>query len=152
MTSQLGPTRDDRVLRVSDLQVQATTRLRKRNTSMHPANQALRGLLELVGLAAIGFWGWTLGEGVWRYMLAVGLPIVVSMIWGAFRVPNDPGPAPVAVPGSVRLLIEAIVFGLVTYGFASTEYSWAALALLAVVVTHYVLDWKRVQWLVLNRR
>lgn len=117
---------------------------------MHPANQALRGVLELVGLAAIGFWGWTLGEGAMRYLLAIGLPIVVGAVWATFRVPNDPGPAPIAVPGVVRLLLEVLVFALATYGFVDTGYFWTAVSFLGITTAHYVGDWRRVRRLALG--
>jgi hypothetical protein len=60
----------------------------------HPINLALRFLLELAALYFIGRWGWVQYDGIWRYILAIGLPLVAATIWGVFRVPDDGG-APV---------------------------------------------------------
>jgi hypothetical protein len=74
--------------------------------SSNPLNLALRFLLEVLGLLALGYWGWNKAEGIFRYLLALGIPIIAAAIWGTFRVPNDPGKAPVRVPGILRLVIE----------------------------------------------
>ena len=39
------------------------------------------------------------------------LAAFAATLWGTLRVPGDPGPAPVAVPGAVRLLLELGFFG-----------------------------------------
>ena len=118
----------------------------------HPLNLALRFLLELVGLFAYGYWGWTQHTGLARWAWTLGLPVIAALAWGTFRVPGDPGNAPVAVAGWVRLLLEAIYFGGAVWAlYAAGRGSWA-LAFALVVVIHYALSYDRVVWLLQGRK
>ena len=66
----------------------------------HPINLALRFLLELSALFAMGVWGWRYSEGWLRFVLALSIPIIAAVLWGTFAVPDDPsrsGGAP--IPG-----------------------------------------------------
>jgi len=56
----------------------------------HPINLAIRFLLEVMALLAMGFWGWRFGEGWLRFALAAILPIIAALLWGIFAVPSDP--------------------------------------------------------------
>ena len=81
----------------------------------HPANLILRFLLEFIALISLGVWGWNQSESWFRFVLAIGIPGSIAVIWGTFAVPNDPsrsGSAPVATAGFIRLIIEFGVFGL----------------------------------------
>jgi hypothetical protein len=77
--------------------------------SNNPINLILRFLLEIAILFSLGYWGWTQQQGVLRYVLAIGLPIIAAVIWGTVRVPGDAshsGTARVPVPGTLRLIIR----------------------------------------------
>lgn len=115
--------------------------------SKNPLNLALHFLLELVGLFAQGYWGWTQHEGIWRWVLGLGVPVVTAAVWGIFRVPNDPGKPPVRVPGVVRFLLEVIFFGLAVGLLYAAHQSTAATILGVVVVLHYLVSYDRVVWL-----
>jgi hypothetical protein len=79
---------------------------------MQSAALAVRFLLELLALIALGTWGYQAGGGgTAGWMLAAAVPATAATLWGVCRVPDDPKPAPVAVPGPVRLFIEAAFFG-----------------------------------------
>ena len=115
----------------------------------HPANLALRFLLELAALVGLGFLGYLMSFGWPRFLLAAALPVVAAAIWGTFAVPDDPsrsGTAPVPVAGWIRLMIEAAVFGLGIAGLA-TASEFVALPVLTLVVIHYLLSVDRVRWL-----
>ena len=117
----------------------------------HPINLAVRFLLELSALAAMGIWGWRQGEGVLRFVLAVGVPVLAAVAWGTFAVPDDPsrsGAAPVAVPGAVRLILELSVFLFASWALYDIELRSMAWVLVAVVVVHYAVSYDRVLWLV----
>jgi hypothetical protein len=107
----------------------------------HPLNLVLRFLLELLALFAMGYWGWTQHTGLARFLWTIGLPLLAAVLWGTFRVPGHPGPAPVAIPGLVRLLLEAVVFGGGIWAFyAAGRESWA-LAFAVIVLLHYLLSY-----------
>lgn len=113
----------------------------------NPLNLILRFLLELFGLFALGTWGWTQHAGFLRFVWAGGLPLVAAILWGTFRVPNDPGKAPVPVPGWVRLGLEAAYFGgAVLALFAADRPTWAWVFGL-LVAAHYGLSYDRIAWM-----
>jgi hypothetical protein len=107
-------------------------------------NMALRFLLELAALAAMAYWGWTMHAGALRVAWALGLPLLAAVLWGTFRVPDDPGPAPVAIPGRPRLLLEAAFFGTAVALLAEAGQPAAAAILAALLLVHYVAAYRRV--------
>ena len=117
----------------------------------HPVNLAIRFLLEVACLAALGYWGWRQGPGPLRWILAIGLPIIAAVLWGTFAVPNDPsrsGTAPVPVPGVVRLLLELAFFAVGTWVLYQTGRPQLGLIFGAIVVVHYLASYDRVVWLI----
>lgn len=83
----------------------------------NPINLAVRFILEMAGLVALGWWGWNQADGILRFVLALGVAILAAVLWGALAVPDDPsrsGDARVSVPGIVRLLLELAFFGAAT--------------------------------------
>lgn len=115
--------------------------------SNHPINLALRFVLELAALAAMGYWGWTQHQGVWRLVWTLGLPLVAAALWGVFRVPGDPGSAPVAVPGPVRLLLELVFFSSAVWLLVMAGRPWEAAGLGLLVLIHYLVAYDRAYWL-----
>jgi hypothetical protein len=117
----------------------------------HPINLAIRFLLELSALVSMGVWGWRQSEGWFRFLLALGIPIIAAVVWGTFAVPNDPsrsGAAPVAVPGFLRLAVELAFFTFATwalYDLGFTKLSWA---LGVIVALHYITSYDRILWLI----
>lgn len=104
----------------------------------HPINLALRFLLELFGLFSLGYWGWTQHTGFARLLWTIGLPLVAAIAWGVFRVPGHPGDAPVAVPGLVRLLLEAVFFGGAIWAlYAAGRGNWGLIFGILLLV-HYL--------------
>jgi hypothetical protein len=110
-------------------------------------NLTLRFLLELAGLFALGYWGWTQHEGLLRVLLAVGAPLLAAALWGTFRVDNDPGKAPVRVPGWARLLLEIAYFGGSVLALAASQQPNAALVFGALVLFNYAAMYDRLFWL-----
>lgn len=117
----------------------------------HPLNLGLRFLLELAALTALGVWGWQYGNGTGlRFILAIGLPIIMAAIWGIFNVPNDPsrsGAAPIVVPGIIRLAIELAIFILSTWALYDLEYYRLGWLLGSVAILHYLVSYDRIIWL-----
>jgi hypothetical protein len=110
-------------------------------------NGVVRFGIEIAALVGLAAGGWAMARGPWRWVLAFGLPLAAAVVWGTFRVPGDPGAATVAVPGSVRLLVETVVLGggAAGFGFAYGETVWITYAV--IVVAHYVISWDRIGWL-----
>jgi len=139
--------------------------------SNHPLNLALRFLLELIALGAMAYWGWTQHNGVWRWIAALGLPLIAAVLWISFRVPGDmermvqsfqgsngvlgeafrapaqPRDGRVAVPGVVRLAIEALFFGGAVWLLALAGQLRPALIFGIIVVLHYAASYDRIRWL-----
>lgn len=107
----------------------------------------MRFAIEITALVGLGAGGWEVGGGLLRWVLAGGFPLVAAVVWGTFRVPGDPGPAPVTVPGRMRLVIEAAVLGGGVAGFAVAFRSGAWIVFLVIVVFHYVAGVARLHWL-----
>jgi hypothetical protein len=117
----------------------------------NPINLALRFLLELFGLFALGYWGWTQHSGLPRILWTLGLPLLAAFLWGTFRVPNDPGKAPVAVTGWVRLLLEIVYFGGSVYLlYLAGQPGWA-LAFGLVTLLHYIISYDRLAWMLTSQ-
>ncbi len=114
----------------------------------HPINLGVRFLLELAALAIMGVWGWHEGDGWLRFLFALGIPLVAATLWGVFRVPNDPGRAPVAVPGIVRLALELAYFGFAVWALhdlGAATWSWV---MGIILVIHYAVSYDRLLWMV----
>jgi hypothetical protein len=113
----------------------------------HVANLALRFLLELCALAALGYWGWTQHQGVTRWLLAILAPLVAATLWGVFRVPNDGGAPVVTVPGAVRLGLEAVFFVAAVAALVAADRPRTALLFGGITMMHYMVSYDRVLWL-----
>ncbi len=120
----------------------------------HPANLALRFLLEVVAVSALAFWGWAWG-GWYRWPLAIGIAAAAMAIWAIFRTPGDAssgGQGIVPTPGPIRLVIELGLFGLAVAALltahANSRATTMALILAVLVIVHYALSWDRIFWLV----
>ena len=117
----------------------------------HPINLAVRFVLEIAGLVALGWMGWHYGKGIYRYGLAIGIPLVAAVLWGTLAVPDDPSrsrEAVVQVSGNIRLLLELAFFVAAAwslYALGATTYCWIYGS---VVFVHYVVSYDRVLWLI----
>jgi hypothetical protein len=118
----------------------------RREVNIGP-NEVLRFVLELAALAAMAFWGWTSFDGPVQWLAAIGVPLAAAAIWGVFRVPGDPGPAPVAVPGAIRLALEIAFFTVAALLLFAAGAELAAAIFAALVAFHYTVGRQRIAWL-----
>jgi hypothetical protein len=116
--------------------------------SSNPINLSVRFLLEIAALISMGIWGWQNGEGIMRYVLAFGIPMIAAGIWGTFRVPNDPGSAPVAIPGILRLAYEFGFFGFAVWALIDVNYVKFGWALVIILAIHYIISYDRIMWMI----
>ena len=103
----------------------------------------MRFILEIAGLVALGWWGWNQGEGILRFVLAFGIPILAAVLWGTFAVPDDPsrsGKAPVQVPGIVRLLLELAFFVSATWSLLAVGAATLGWIYGIAVLVHYLVS------------
>jgi hypothetical protein len=116
--------------------------------SKHPLNLALRFLLELCALAAMSYWGWTQHERPARFFWAIATPLFAAIVWGTFRVPNDPGKAPVPIPGALRLALELLFFGAAVMSLYNAGQVLLSNVLGFLVLAHYLTSYDRIIWLI----
>ena len=116
----------------------------------NPINLALRFLLEICALIAVGKWAFGLTEKWPKYIFAVAAPLILAVIWGTFAVADDPsrsGGAPVPVSGITRLFIELSFFGIASWVLYDMQHSKLSLTFLLVVLFHYLVSYDRILWL-----
>ena len=115
----------------------------------HPINYTVHFFLELAGLYALGLWGWTVTDnGVFRVVLAIGLPALAAVVWGVFGTPGDSrGKPEINVPGWVRLFIESGYFILATLAFISAGAATAGLIFGIVALVQMLTGYDRIGWL-----
>jgi hypothetical protein len=116
----------------------------------HPINLTIRFLLEMSALVSAGLWGWKQSDGWLRFVLAIGIPIILAAFWGTFAVPNDPsrsGSAPIVTPGIIRFVIEIGIFAFATWSLYDMGLNKISLTIGIIVVLHYVISYDRIIWL-----
>ena len=119
----------------------------------HPVNLAIRFLLELTALAAMGIWGWKLSDTWIRFVLVMAIPILAAAVWGIFAVPKDPsrsGSAPIPISGLLRLAIEFAFFAFAIWIFYDLEYTRLSWIMGSTVIVHYIVSYDRIRWLVVK--
>jgi len=117
----------------------------------NPINLIIRFLLEIIALVSVGMWGWKQSDGWLRFVLAIGIPIILAVIWGTFAVPNDPsrsGSAPIVTPGVIRLAIELGFFALATWSLYDLGLTKVSLTFGIIVLLHYLVSYDRIIWLI----
>ncbi len=73
------------------------------------SNLALRFLLELCLVAALGYWGFKTGQGwIAKSGLGIGAPLLAAVVWGAFIAPK----AAWLLPNPWLLILELALFSL----------------------------------------
>lgn len=93
----------------------------------------LRFLCELGMLAALMYWGFTVGEGAWAFVLGIGAPAIAATVWGLFVAPKAPRPVRLAV----RLSIETDLFlvSAIALWFAGQPALGVTLVVLGIVTS-----------------
>lgn len=120
----------------------------------HPANLLLRFMLEMASLVVVGQWGWYVGAEsplAVRLLLAIGLPLVMAVLWAIFRTPGDASsankPPVVAVPGKLRLLLELVFFGFALWSVFARGQAALGWGLAFALALHHIWSLSRLAWL-----
>ncbi len=117
----------------------------------NPINLAVRFLLEITMLIIFTYWGWHLADNWVRYIAAPGIPLLAAVLWGVFRIPNDPKAAPVAIPGTLRLLLELMLFGFAIYALFDLGEARCGQIMTIIVILHYLVSYDRT-WAMLRNK
>lgn len=94
-------------------------------------------------LAAFGYWGFHAVENPWlRWVAAIGVPLVVFILWGLFLAPR----AGYRADSTLVVVMSVVLFYLAALAlFAAHQPALAAaMAVLAVINRTLVVVWK--QW------
>ncbi len=90
-------------------------------------NLAVRFLLELCMLAAVGYWGFKTHAGWWmKILFGIGLPVLIAALWGLFIAPRAVYPLHGASYLTMEMLLlfsgsaALFVSGRLTLGWAYT--------------------------------
>jgi hypothetical protein len=92
---------------------------------MRGANLVVRFLLELSALAAAAYWGFSASSGLTQWVLGVGAPLAVAVVWGLFVSPKHK----VDLPRPARFAIELIVFAAAVLALAAADQPVLAVVL-----------------------
>ena len=106
------------------------------------ANLGLKFGLELVSLAAFGYWGASSVEGPGAVVLAVAAPAAMATVWGLYAAPR--ARRRLALPG--RAVLELGVFGLACAALAGSGRDTLAAVLGGAVVVNAGLTTALGQW------
>lgn len=98
------------------------------------ANLALRFLLELFGLAAVGYSGWQVAGGPFRWVAAILAPLALAAFWALVVAPN----ASNGVPLPTRELIGSALLVAVGGGLALAGQPWLGTAFAGLVIANTV--------------
>ncbi len=99
-------------------------------------NLALAFLLELCMLAALGYRGFTLDQGLAvRVAAGLGVPVLVAVVWGVLLAPR----ASIRVQAPLHLILELLIFGSAIAALYSAGRPWLTLAFGAIYAINVVL-------------
>jgi hypothetical protein len=94
-------------------------------------NLAVRFLLEVAALVALGYSGWVLGPSTpVSVVLLVVLPLAGAVVWGRWVAPKSSR----RLPDPTRLAVELAVFGAAALGLATagqTRWAWGLVVVVA---------------------
>ncbi|HET8908617.1 MAG TPA: YrdB family protein [Ktedonobacterales bacterium] len=77
-------------------------------TALKGINLGLAFFVELAALAALGYWGFTVGPNVvLKFVLGLGAPALAVVIWAFFGAPRSS----MQLQGVAYLALQALVFG-----------------------------------------
>jgi Protein of unknown function (DUF2568) len=98
---------------------------REELSGLRGATLVARFVCELAMLAALAFWGYVVGEGVWAWLLGLAAPAVAAGVWGTLVAPR----ARVPVPAPVRVTVELVLYAAAAVGLAAAGQPVAAVVL-----------------------
>lgn len=120
---------------------------------LNQINLFIRFLLEICLLTLLFLWGLELSNQWYRYLFATSFVLIIASIWGIFAVKNDPsrsGNTVIETPGYIRLILELVIFAFGIFILYDLEFTSLSIFFLLIVITHYLISYKRIIWLLKN--
>ena len=104
---------------------------------LRAANLALRFLLELGALAAVGYWGLETGDGTTGWLLAAAAVGAVVVVWALYVAPK----ARFDLAHQLRFAVELAVWVTAGAALIATDHVWLGVAFVLVAVVSGVLNY-----------
>ena len=104
---------------------------------MRAANLVVRFLLELSALTATAYWGFATASGLTQWVLGLGAPALVAVIWGLFVSPK----AKVELPRPAQFAIELLVFAAAALALVAAGQPVLGIVLAAVELVSGTLNY-----------
>src|SRR5947209_8303659 len=99
-------------------------------------NLALRFLLEVCAVAAVGYWGFHTGQGTLaKLVLGLGGSLLVIVVWAAFVAPK----AAVSLPQAMRFLLGLVVLLAAATALVAAGQSTLGIVFAILIVINAVL-------------
>lgn len=98
-------------------------------------NLGLRFVLELVLLGALGYWGFQSNDGVLRWLLGIGAPLVAAIAWGVWVAPASSN----RLADPLRLVVEIALFGGGVLALWTAHQRGAAIAFGVAILVNLLL-------------
>ena len=98
-------------------------------------NDVLRFFLELAALASLAYWGFSEFDGVAQWLIGLGAPLLVAVVWARFMSPKASHPT----VDPVRLLIEVAVFGSGVAALFAADATVLAVVFAVLAAVHLAL-------------
>jgi hypothetical protein len=105
-------------------------------------NLALKFVLEIAALVALGLWGASIAHGPAAVVLAIGLPVLAAVLWGTFAAPK----ARHRLPLRLRAPLELGVFAVAALALWGAEAVASAATFAAVALLNALLLTAFDQW------
>jgi Protein of unknown function (DUF2568) len=102
---------------------------------MRPVNDGFRFLLEMSLLAALAYWGFHGRGGLTQWVLGLGAPLLLALIWGTIMAPK----AKLQLTDPVRLAAEVVLFGAGVAALFAAGADGLAIAFAVCVAVHLAL-------------
>ncbi len=104
---------------------------------MRAANLVVRFLLELSALAATAYWGFATASGLTQWVLGLGAPALVAVVWGLFVSPK----AKVELPRPAQFAIELLVFAAAAVALVAADQPVLGIVLAALELVSGTLNY-----------
>ncbi|EFM10876.1 conserved hypothetical protein [Paenibacillus curdlanolyticus YK9] len=100
-------------------------------------NLGLTFILELLAVAALGYWGFHAGSNLpLRLLLGIGAPVLMIFVWGTYLAPK----ASIPIEGAWKTLMIVIVFALAALALYAAGHPRAAVWFFVIFLLNFIIN------------